>query len=113
MLQWALGWRPRRRWLGWTPVGRWFPGTWYEGSGALVPHLAADSASLEVSCEKGQEKLPVLGLDCPQYPLPVSCPTRRKDRGAPSGGQVHSLPSEKEDKERKASGLMSCQQNRL
>ena len=78
-----------------------------------MPPLTADSASLEVLCEKEQEKLQVLGLDWSQYPFPVSCPMQGKDHGAPSGGQVHSFLSEKEDKERKASGLMSCQKSRL
>ena len=60
-----------------------------------MPHLKADSASLEVFREKEQEKLQVLGLDGPQYPFPVSCPLWGKDHCAPSDGQVHSFPQKR------------------
>lgn len=76
----AFGPRQRQRW---SPDSSWVPGVRYQGFGTLVPHLKADPASLEVLCEKQQEKVQALGLDCPQYLFPVSCSMWGKDRRCP------------------------------
>lgn len=57
----------------------------------------------KVLSKKEQEKVRVLGLDCPQGPLPGSYPICGRTDGATSDGRVHSLP-QRRSQERRASG---------